>query len=40
MGNEVVDSFYVRDADGGPVSDSVHRSEIERALLHAAAPPT
>lgn len=38
MGNEVVDSFYVRDAVGGPVTDASHRSEIERALLHAAAP--
>jgi len=39
MGNEVVDSFYVRDALGGPVTDDAHRAEIERALLHAASPP-
>lgn len=34
MGIEVVDTFYVR-ADGRPVIDPAHRSEIHRALLHA-----
>lgn len=39
MGNEVVDSFYVRDSAGGPISDAAVRTEIERAVLHAVAPP-
>ena len=37
MGNEVVDTFYVRNADGLKVTDSFHLHEIERALLHAVA---
>ncbi len=35
MGNSVVDSFYVRDRQGLPVSDPTLRAEIERALLHS-----
>ncbi len=34
LGMEVVDTFYVR-ADGKLVTDSGHRKEIHRALLHA-----
>ena len=35
MGNSVVDSFYVRDRQGLPVSAPALRAEIERALLHS-----
>ena len=35
MGNEVVDTFYVRNAAGLKVTDPFHLREIERALLHA-----
>lgn len=37
LGNEVVDSFYVRDAEGNKIDDPAHRAEIERAVLHALA---
>jgi [protein-PII] uridylyltransferase len=37
MGPEVVDSFYVRSAEG-KVSDEYHLAELERALLHAGDP--
>lgn len=36
LGNEVVDTFYVRTANGAKVTDIQHQSEIERAILHAA----
>jgi [protein-PII] uridylyltransferase len=36
IGMEVVDTFYVR-ANGGLVTDSAHRREIQRALLHAVS---
>lgn len=36
LGNEVVDTFYVRTANGIKVTDIQHQSEIERAILHAA----
>jgi hypothetical protein len=32
-----VDTFYVRTAAGGLVTDPYHRKEIERALLFAVA---
>ena len=35
LGNEVVDSFYVRESGGGKVTDSVYKDEITRAILHA-----
>lgn len=35
LGDEVVDTFYVRNAAGGVVSDPFHRSEVERAVLFA-----
>ncbi|MGA1361384.1 MAG: [protein-PII] uridylyltransferase [Ilumatobacteraceae bacterium] len=35
LGNEVVDSFYVCDVDGGKIVDAPYRTEIERAILHA-----
>jgi len=35
MGNSVVDSFYVRDRRGKPISDPTLRAEIERALVHS-----
>jgi [protein-PII] uridylyltransferase len=37
LGNEVVDTFYVRTQMGHKVTDQQHRFEIERALLHAAS---
>ena len=37
IGMEVVDTFYVRTAAGGLVTDPFHRKEIERALLFAVA---
>jgi len=37
MGMEVVDTFYVRTADGALVTDGFHRKEIRRAILHALA---
>jgi [protein-PII] uridylyltransferase len=37
LGNEVVDTFYVRNQLGHKVTDPDHRREIERALLHAAS---
>jgi [protein-PII] uridylyltransferase len=36
LGNEVVDTFYVRTTNGTKVTDIQHQSEIERAILHAA----
>ena len=35
IGLEVVDTFYVRTWSGELVTDAFHRTEIERALLHA-----
>jgi [protein-PII] uridylyltransferase len=35
IGPSVVDSFYVRTADGSKLTDEFHRAEVERALLHA-----
>ena len=35
LGAEVVDAFYVVDADGSPVDDTERRAVIERALLTA-----
>ncbi len=37
LGNEVVDTFYVRTQAGGKVTDVDHRKEIERALLYAVS---
>jgi [protein-PII] uridylyltransferase len=37
LGEEVVDTFYVRNARGGLVSDPFHRGEVERAVLHAVS---
>jgi [protein-PII] uridylyltransferase len=37
LGEDVVDTFYVRNQFGQPVTDRSHRAEIERALLHAAS---
>jgi [protein-PII] uridylyltransferase len=37
LGPHVVDTFYVRTADGSKVTDRFHRGELERALLHAVA---
>lgn len=34
-GTHVVDSFYVRDATGGKITDPRTRGEIERAILHS-----
>jgi len=35
MGNEVVDTFYVRTADRLKVTDPFHLTEVERAVLHS-----
>ena len=35
--NEVVDTFYVRSASGGKLTDSAHRAEVEKALLFAVS---
>ena len=35
IGMAVVDTFYVRNSVGELVTDSFHRAEIERALVHA-----
>ena len=40
IGPSVVDSFYVRTSDGTKVTDSFHRAEIERAVLHAVGSPS
>ena len=37
LGPEVIDTFYVRYADG-KVSDDDHLAELERALMHAGDP--
>jgi [protein-PII] uridylyltransferase len=37
LGPEVVDTFYVRSAEG-KVTEPFHLAELERALLHAAEP--
>ncbi len=36
IGMEVVDTFYVRTRDGELVTNTAHRKEIQKALLHAA----
>jgi [protein-PII] uridylyltransferase len=38
LGAEVVDAFYVVDADGAPVEDADRRAVIEQALLTACRP--
>jgi len=35
LGNEVVDSFYVRESNGGRINDEAYKNEISRAILHA-----
>jgi [protein-PII] uridylyltransferase len=35
--NEVVDTFYVRSASGGKLTDLAHRAEVEKALLFAVS---
>ncbi|MGA1753900.1 MAG: [protein-PII] uridylyltransferase [Ilumatobacteraceae bacterium] len=35
IGDEVVDSFYVRTSAGVPLDDPLHRAEVERAILFA-----
>lgn len=37
LGNEVVDTFYVRIAAGQKLTDAFHLAEVERALRHAVA---
>jgi len=37
LGNEVVDSFYVRESGGGRITDASYKDEIARAILHALA---
>jgi [protein-PII] uridylyltransferase len=38
MGGDVVDTFYVTDADGGKIVDAEYQSEIRRALMHILDP--
>lgn len=38
LGGEVVDTFYVCDADGRKILDAEHQREIRRAVLHALGP--
>ena len=40
IGPSVIDSFYVRTSSGAKVTDTFHRAEIERALLHAVGSPS
>lgn len=35
LGNEVVDSFYVREPNGGRIDDEAFKNEISRAILHS-----
>ena len=35
LGNEVVDSFYVRESNGGRINDEAYKKEISRSILHA-----
>jgi [protein-PII] uridylyltransferase len=35
LGNEVVDSFYVREANGGRINDEAYKNEISRAILYS-----
>ena len=37
LGNEVVDTFYVRTSSGGKLTDVAHRAEVERALLFSVS---
>jgi [protein-PII] uridylyltransferase len=37
LGDQVVDAFYVRTADGEKVTDTGHQAEMERAIIHAVA---
>ena len=35
LGNEVVDSFYVREPNGGRINDEAYKNEISRAIWHS-----
>ena len=35
LGNEVVDSFYVCEPNGGRINDEAYKNEISRAILHS-----
>jgi [protein-PII] uridylyltransferase len=37
LGNEVVDTFYVRTSSGEKVTDSAHQAEVTRAVLYAVS---
>jgi [protein-PII] uridylyltransferase len=37
LGEDVVDTFYVQGRNGRLIDDAFHRSEIERAVLHAVS---
>ena len=37
LGEQVVDAFYVRTADGAKVTDPGHLAEMERAIIHAVS---
>lgn len=38
IGADVVDTFYVNDANGGKVLDNAYQSEIRRAIMHVLEP--
>ena len=40
LGNEVVDSFYVRQSDGERITDQSYKAEIQRAVLYALGDKT
>jgi [protein-PII] uridylyltransferase len=35
LGDEVVDAFYVLDAEGAKITDPDHQGEVRRSVLHA-----
>jgi [protein-PII] uridylyltransferase len=37
LGEEVVDTFYVQGPNGRLITDEFHRTEVERAILHAVS---
>src|SRR5690606_6608178 len=34
LGHEVVDAFYVLDAEGAKITDPDHQAEVRRAIVH------
>jgi [protein-PII] uridylyltransferase len=40
LGNEVVDSFYVRQSDGERITDEAYRKEICKGILYSLGEDT